>query len=222
MYTFGWLSRNAVTRSGLSATGAERFDYGTPDGYKFFLELGPVSNVDIKYFHNRVPTWNEYMEHGDYDKYWQEQDVLRHLDDITHPILNVAGWFDAEDFYGPTSIYYAIEKNNPNNKSTIVIGPWLHGGWARMDGDYLGNIHFAEKTGEYFRENVEFPFFTYYLKDKGKMDLPEALVFETGTNTWRSYDTWPPSNAVDKNLYFHEGGALSFIPPGENQDMSID
>ena len=220
MYTFGWLSNNARVRSGPSGSRSERFSFGTPDGYNFFLDLGPVSNVDKKYFHKQVPTWNEYMEHGDYDEYWKEQNVLQYLNNIKHPILNVAGWFDAEDFYGPMSIYYEIEKRNPDNKSIIVIGPWLHGGWARMPGDVLGNIRFVEKTGEYFRENVEFPFFNYYLKDKGEMTLPEAIVFETGSNQWKSYDHWPPKEAVEKNLYFHQGGKLSFDPPDEPDKTS--
>jgi putative CocE/NonD family hydrolase len=222
MYTFGWLSNNARVRKGTSATHSARFTYGTPDGYKFFLELGPVSNVDKKYFHKQVPTWNEYMEHGDYDEYWQEKNVLQYLNNITHPILNVAGWFDAEDFYGPMSIYYTMEQKNPNNKSTLVIGPWLHGGWAGMDGDNLGNIQFKEKTGVYFREKIELPFFNYYLKDKGELGLPEALVFETGSNQWRSYDHWPPSESVEKNLYFHADGLISFTPPSEESEQAFD
>ena len=222
MYTFGWLSWNAQTRTGAAEKRSIRFDYGTPDGYKFFLELGPVSNVDKKYFHNRVPTWNEYMQHGDYDEYWKKQDVLQHLNKIKHPILNVAGWFDAEDFYGPMSIYYTIEKKNSNNKSTLVVGPWLHGGWARMAGNSLGNIRFDSKTGVYFRKEVEFPFFNYYLKDKGQLNLPEALVFETGSNQWRSYGQWPPKEAKEKNLYFNAGGKLSFTPPSEKSDQAND
>lgn len=222
MYTFGWLSWNAQTRTGATEKRGIRFDYGTPDGYKFFLELGPVSNVDKKYFHNRVPTWNEYMQHGDYDEYWKKQNVLQHLKNIKHPILNVAGWFDAEDFYGPMSIYYTIEKKNSNNKSTLVVGPWLHGGWARMAGNSLGNIRFDSKTGVYFRKEVEFPFFNYYLKDKGQLNLPEALVFETGSNQWRSYGQWPPKEAKEKNLYFNAGGKLSFTPPSEKSDQAND
>ncbi len=222
MYTFGWLSWNAQTRTGATEKRGIRFDYGTPDGYKFFLELGPVSNVDKKYFHNRVPTWNEYMQHGDYDEYWKKQDVLQHLKNIKHPILNVAGWFDAEDFYGPMSIYYTVEKKNSNNKSTLVVGPWLHGGWARMAGNSLGNIRFDSKTGVYFRKEVEFPFFNYYLKDKGQLNLPEALVFETGSNQWRSYGQWPPKEAKEKNLYFNAGGKLSFTPPSEKSDQAND
>jgi putative CocE/NonD family hydrolase len=222
MYTFGWLSNNARVRAGQTERGADRFSFGTPDGYRFFLELGPVSNVDKIYFHEQVPTWNEYMEHGDYDEYWKEQNVLQYLSHIEHPILNVAGWFDAEDFYGPMSIYYTIEQKNPDNKSILVVGPWLHGGWSRMDGDALGNIRFGSKTGEYFREKVEFPFFLYHLKGKGAPDLPEALVFETGSNEWRSYDHWPPQFAREKNLYFHPEGKLSFSPPLQNTEDAFD
>lgn len=218
MYTFGWLSNNARVRAGQTEQSAARFDYGTPDGYRFFLELGPVSNVDRLYFHNQVPTWNEYMTHVDYDDYWKEQNVLQYLNNITHPILNVAGWFDAEDFYGPMSIYTTIEAKNPDNKSILVVGPWLHGGWAGMDGDVLGNIRFGTKTGEFFRENIEFPFFLYHLKDKGEHNLPEALVFETGSNQWKSYDQWPPKTAVEKNLYFHANGKLAFSPPQDTGD----
>lgn len=222
MYTFGWLSNNARVRAGQTEQRATRFSYGTPDGYRFFLELGPVSNVDKLYFHNQVPTWNEYMEHGNYDDYWKEQNVLQYLNNIKHPILNVAGWFDAEDFYGPMSIYYTIEEKNPDNKSILVVGPWLHGGWSRMDGDALGNIRFESKTGVYYREKVEFPFFLYHLKGKGKIDLPEALVFETGSNQWRSYHQWPPTASQEKNLYFHPNGKLSFSPPDGNTEDASD
>ncbi len=222
MYTFGWLSNNARKRSGQTGESPDRFVYGTPDGYRFFLELGPISNVDKLYFYEQVPTWNEYMEHGDYDKYWKEQNVLQYLNNIKHPILNVAGWFDAEDFYGPMSIYDTIEEKNPDNKSILVVGPWLHGGWARMDGDSLGNIRFGSKTGAYFRERIEFPFFLYHLKGKGDLDLPEALVFETGSNRWRSYDRWPPQAAQEKNLYFFPNGKLSFSPPVQNTEDAFD
>jgi putative CocE/NonD family hydrolase len=222
MYTFGWLSGNARVRKGQSEERSGLFDFGTPDGYNFFLNLGPVSNVDKEYFFKNVPTWNEYMEHGNYDEYWQKQNVLQHLHDIKHPILNVAGWFDAEDFYGPMSIYYTIEKNVPGNKSILVVGPWLHGGWARMDGDSLGNIRFDVKTGEYFREKIELPFFNYYLKDKGDMSLTEAMVFETGSNRWKFYDRWPPQEAVDEEIYFHNSGMLDFSPPSEDSDRAYD
>jgi len=222
MYTYDWLAGSARVRSGPSGTSAGRFRYGTPDGYKFFLELGPIPNVDRFYFQKTVPTWNEYIAHGDYDEYWKKQNVLSYLKNIRHPVLHVAGWFDAEDFYGPLSIYAAVETNNPDNKSTLVVGPWLHGGWASMDGDILGNIRFGVKTGADFREKVELPFFNFYLKDKGMLDLPEALVFETGSNRWVSYDRWPPRRAEEKTIYLRADSKLSFEPPSDPDDRAAD
>ena len=223
MYTFGWLAGNAATRKGPSSTRqSARFDYGTPDGYDFFLRLGPVSNVDRLYFKKQVPTWNEYMEHGSYDEYWKRQDVLQHMKDITPAVLNVAGWFDAEDFYGPMGIYYAIEKNDAKNRSTLVVGPWRHGGWARGTGESLGDIQFDSKTSEYYRKEVEFPFFERHLKAAKIKDLPEAVVFETGRNEWRRYKSWPPANATRKNLYLRARGGLSFTPPAEAKGRGKD
>jgi len=214
MYTFGWLSSAAATREGQSTSNqGVNFDFGTRDGYEFFLGLGSLANVDRLYFDNRVPTWNEYMEHGAYDEYWQRQDVLQHMKDIRPAVLNVAGWFDAEDFYGPMSIYYEIEKNDAANKSTLVVGPWRHGGWSFGAGRGLGEVDFEEDTSIFYREEVEFPFFEAHLRGDGKSDLPEALVFETGLNEWKSYDTWPPTGAVQQELYLHAGGDLSFERP---------
>ncbi len=222
MYTFDWLAGSARVRSGPSGTSAGRWSYGTPDAYKFFMELGPVADADRLYFHKSVPTWNDYMAHGDYDEYWKRQNVLPQLKNIRHAVLHVAGWFDAEDFYGPMNIYRALEANNPVNKSTLVVGPWLHGGWASMDGDVLGNIRFGVKTGVDYREKVELPFFNFYLKDKGTLELPEALVFETGSNRWVSYDRWPPKHSGERKLYLRANGSLSFEPPPESDDRAAD
>jgi putative CocE/NonD family hydrolase len=222
MYTFDWLAGSARVRSGPAGTSAGRFRYGTPDGYQFFLELGPILNVDRKYFQETVPTWNDYVAHGDYDEFWKKQNVLPHLKNIRHPVLHVASWFDAEDFFGPMSIYREVEANNPVNKSTLVVGPWQHGGWASTDGDVLGNIRFGVKTGVDYREKVELPFFNFYLKDKGTLDLPEALVFETGSNRWVSYDRWPPRQTEAKKLYLRAEGKLSFEPPPESGDRAAD
>lgn len=223
MYTFHWLASNAASRSGpAERRGEPVFKYGTPDGYQFFLDLGPVANVNKRYFKNRVPTWNEYMQHGTYDEYWKKRDALRYLKDIEHPVLNVAGWFDAEDFYGPMSIYYTIENEVPNNKSTLVVGPWLHGGWAGGSGESLGDIRFGSNTAEYYRRQVELPFFQYHLKDQGEPNPAEAIVFETGSNQWRSYDHWPPKKTKTKNLYLQDGGRLSFAPPTDESESALD
>ena len=213
MYAFSWLSRNAQVRDGLTTERVKAFDYGTPDGYRFFLELGPIANVNERYFNYSVPTWNEFMAHGTYDDYWQDQVVLPHLREIDHAILNVGGWFDAEDFYGPMSIYYEIEDRNPRNESVLAVGPWLHGGWNRMTGESLGDVAFGSKTSEYFQREIHLPFFRHHLKGAPDPKLPEAYVFETGSNMWKKYDDWPPQEAIARKLYLRADASLSFDGP---------
>ncbi len=218
MYAFSWLSGNARPRDGLTTERGRRFDYGTPDGYNFFMRAGTAAGIDSLYFHDEVPAWRDFIEHPNYDEYWQRQGVLKDLNDIQPAVLNVAGWFDSEDFYGPMSIYYTMEENHPGaNRNTLTVGPWLHGGWRRMPGDSLGHIAFGQPTSEYFQEEVQFPFFQHYLKGADDWDAPEAVVFETGANQWRTYDAWPPAAAVERKLYFHADGRLAFEPPSEAQ-----
>jgi putative CocE/NonD family hydrolase len=154
------------------------------------------------------------MEHGTYDEFWQARNLRPHLKNIKTAVMTVGGWYDAEDLFGPLQIYHEVERNNPGIFNVLVLGPWYHGGWSRIDGDKIGNVNFYAKTSEYYRENIELPFLKHFLKDDPKLDLPEAYVFETGTAQWRRYDSWPPKNAREKALYFHEGGRLSFEPPG--------
>ena len=221
MYAFAWLSNNARRRDEPTEQRSRRFDYGTPWGYDFFLDIGPVSNINELFFHNDVPAWNEFMEHGTYDAYWQDQNALLSLDNITHPVLNVAGWFDAEDFYGPTSIYYTLEEKNRINQSTLVVGPWLHGGWRSQSGESLGCIDFESPTSETFQSEVQYPFFTHYLRDEGDWDTTEAKVFETGSNEWKSYDRWPPPGVERTPLYFRADGKLSWDPPPEGSAGAV-
>jgi putative CocE/NonD family hydrolase len=222
MYAFSWLSNNARPRAGPTERRPARFDYGTPWGYKFFLEAGSAARIDEQYFRGEVQAWTDFIEHGTYDEYWKRQNVLQHLDGIRHPVLNVAGWFDAEDFYGPMSIYYTIEEKNPGNQSTLVVGPWRHGGWRSMDGDRLGCIEFGSKTSRYFQTEIQYPFFRYHLKGEGEWHAPEAVVFVTGSNEWRQHDRWPPAEAVPTNLYLRADGTLSFEAPRESGDTAFD
>ena len=218
MYTFSWLLHAAKPRNEIARKHLESFDFQTTDGYSFFLNIGPLKNVNEKYFHHLIPTWNDYMRHGDYDAYWRKQNCLPHLQNIDHPVLVVAGWFDAEDFYGPMNVYDAIEMQNSNNKTTLVVGPWKHSGWNWMAGDRLGDIAFGQSTGVYFRQQIEFPFFTRYLKDETDLNLPEVLVFESGSNQWRSYDGWPPDNVVERNLFLHRNGNIAFHAPHHSEN----
>ena len=201
----------------------KRFDFGTTDAYKFFLELGPVANAQKKYFKGKNKYWNDVTTHGTYDQFWQARNALPHLKKITPAVMVVGGWFDAEDLYGPLNIYKTIEKNNPGD-NILVMGPWSHGQWARGDGESLGAIHFGSNTSVWYRENAELPFFNFYLKNKGVLKLPEATVFRTGANEWKSFEQWPPKDLQSRSLYFHEKGKLSFDPPkasGESFDEYV-
>ena len=220
MYAFAWMSQNARARSAPTDQPVGRFDYGTPDGWDFFMRLGAAANAR-KFFADEVPTWNDYMTHGTYDEYWQSRNVPKDLKNINHPVLIVAGWFDAQDFYGPFRMYKTMLENNPRNKTYIIMGPWLHGGYERMDGDTLGNISFVSKTGVYFREQAELPFFNYYLKDKGELKLAPVTAFETGRNAWHSLQKWPPA-AETLNLYLDDKWKLSVGRPPTSAGQAFD
>jgi putative CocE/NonD family hydrolase len=188
------------------------FDYGTKDGYEFYLNAGPIGNL-TKYLEGRSALWDDQLHHDTYDDYWKTRNLAPHMKNIHCAVLTVGGWFDAEDLQGPFTTFHSIDKNNPGIFNGLVIGPWVHGGWGRYDGDHLGRVEFAANTGDYYRSNILFPFFEQYLKGNGDAKLPKAYVFETGTNVWRKYSAWPPKNAEPKTLYFHANGGLSFDPP---------
>jgi putative CocE/NonD family hydrolase len=191
------------------------FDHGTPDGYDFFLKLGPLANADVKYFKGEVAFWNEALKHPNYDAFWQARNVRRHLKDIKPAVLTVGGWFDAENLFGALETFKKVEANRPPAANHLVMGPWVHGGWGRAPGDALGPVTFNAKTSEYYREQVILPFFEHHLKDKDDPKLPKALAFETGTNRWRRFDAWPPKEGERRTLYFHPDGKLAFAPPAD-------
>jgi len=192
----------------------EQFKFDRYDTYDWYLGLGALSNVNARYLHGKIPSWNDFANHPDYDRFWQRQTMVPYLKSVVVPTLNVAGWWDQEDFYGPVRIYEALEKYDTGHKNYLVVGPWNHGGWARGPGDKLGAIPFGSATGAYFREKIQAPWFAYWLKDKGTLSFPEAQTFEAGSNQWRGWEAWPPKAGVaEKNLYFHADGKLSFDPP---------
>ena len=211
-HNFNFMASFGRPRPEPTKDGWRRFDHGTPDGYQFFMELGPLKNADELHFKGDVPFWTQTTHHPNYDEFWQSRNILPHLTNVAPAVMTVGGWYDAEDLYGPLNIYRSIEAKNPGIFNILVMGPWVHGGWARTEGDAVGNARFGEKTSLFYRTNIELPFFNYYLKDRGESDLPEAYVFETGANRWRKFDHWPPAppHAQEKHLYLREGGKLSF------------
>jgi putative CocE/NonD family hydrolase len=194
------------------------FDFKTPDGYEFYLKMGPLANADKEYFKGNIEFWDDLMSHGTYDAFWQARNLRPHLKNIKAAVMTVGGWYDAEDLFGALNTFKAVEKNNPGISNMLVMGPWAHGGWSRGDGDHLGNVSFHGKASEFYRDQIELPFLKHFLKDEGKFDEPKAYVFEGGTDQWRKYDAWPPKNAVEKSLYLHAGGKLSFEPPAEGEN----
>jgi hypothetical protein len=198
------------------------FDRGTNDGYDFYLRLGPVRNANEKYFKHSMPFWDDMMKHDIKDSFWIERNIRPHLKNIKPAVMTVGGWFDAENLFGALEVYRAIEKLSPGATNILVMGPWIHGGWGGDKGDVLGDVRFDSNTAEFYRENIELPFFNYYLKDKGTIELPEAYVFETGRNIWRKFDTWPPRGVIQKSLYLRADGRLSFEPPVDVADTAYD
>ena len=216
-HAFRFLSRFGQTLEEPTRMRSLPFDYKTPDGYEFYLKLGPLANAEKRHFKGKINFWKELMEHGDYDAFWQARDILPHLNNVKTAVMTVGGWFDAEDLYGPLKIYASVEEKNPDGFNALVMGPWAHGGWSRGDGDHLGHVRFHAKTSEFYRNNIELPFLKHFLKDAEDPNLPEAYVFETGTCQWRRYDSWPPEKAKDQSLYFRAHGKLSFQPPGADE-----
>lgn len=200
----------------------DRYMYNDkPDGYAFFLDLGPLANADARHFKGDVAFWNEMMKHPDYDEWWKARDIRPHLKDVRPAVLNVGGWYDAENLFGPLETYRAVEASTPKATNVLVMGPWLHGGWAGGDGASLGPVAFNSNTAEYYRENIEYPFFRSILKG-GDAPLPEARVFETGTNQWREFDAWPPKAAKPKTLYLAAEGRVTFSPPEPGAATAFD
>ena len=201
----------------------KQFGFDRYDTYGWYLALGPLSNVNALLFHGKIPTWNDFVEHPDYDDFWKRQTMIPHIRDVRVPTLNVAGWWDQEDFYGPLAIYAALEKHDSKNLNRLVVGPWNHGGWTGKAGDKLGDISFDSATAKYFRRDVQAPFFAAHLKGRPGLDLPEALTFEAGSNRWRRWDAWPPIARTERrSLYTGPGGRLSFDAPRDTAADASD
>jgi len=199
-----------------------KFDFDRFDTYQWYLRLGALSNVNKNYLHGTLPTWNDFVSHPNYDAFWKQQAMSYLLTKPKVPNLNVAGWWDQEDFYGPMKIYDILEKADPDHLNYLVAGPWNHGGWGHGPGRALGEIPFGSDTALYFRQKIEAPWFAYWLKNKGSLPLKEALLFQTGSDKWVQFDSWPPREAAARELYFREDGKLAFEPPQSSATRAFD
>ncbi|HEY3743188.1 MAG TPA: CocE/NonD family hydrolase [Bryobacteraceae bacterium] len=189
------------------------FQFGTPDGYEFYLNMGSLANADEKYFKHQQPYWTEHIKHTTYDETWQSRAVWKYLSGIKPAVMLVGGWYDTEDPQGVLRQFDFIEQHAPPSVDMLVMGPWNHGGFSRGDGDRLGNVNFGSKTALYYREQIELPFFNYFLKGKGSGKFPKAYLFETGENQWRKFDTWPPADTKPQQVFLDRAGSLAWQKP---------
>jgi len=196
------------------------FQFETYDTYQWYLDLGPLSNINAKYLHGSIPYWNSTIEHPDYDEFWKKEAWVNQLHASTVPNLNVAGFWDQEDPWGPWQIFRHAGEHDPDHTNFIVAGPWFHGQWRSAKGEGIGIIPFGgHETAREFRENIEAPFFRYYLHGKGEKPAWQASTFQSGSNTWHTYAVWPPKETQQTNLYLHADGTLSFTAPSASRGV---
>jgi putative CocE/NonD family hydrolase len=212
-HAFRWLNSNAQTRGKPTTERTKPNPLPSLDGYKMFLEAGTVEEIDRRFLKDSVPFWKEMMQHPNRDEFWKKRDLRPHLRQVAPAVMVVTGWYDAEDLFGSFKTYQSIETQNPSVNNVLVVGPWVHGGWASGDGDQLGKVPFGSKTAAFYRAEIEFPFFERHLKGKELPLAAEATLFETGSNAWRTFNKWPPKEATPRTLFLREGGKLAFEPP---------
>jgi len=193
------------------------FEFGTEDGYAFYLALGPLSNGDEKYYKYSNRYFTDLLKHTAYDDFWQTRSLVPHFHDIQPAVLVVGGWYDAEDLQGPLKLFRNASTRSPKSPVSIVMGPWVHGGWHGRESNHLGEVEFGQNSAAFFQESIETPFFEKWLKEGNDPKLPVAWVFETGRNEWRMFNAWPPAAAQKRTLYLRQNGGLSFDPPQQSE-----
>jgi putative CocE/NonD family hydrolase len=196
------------------------FPFPQFDLYDWYLRLGSLKHVNERYFHGTIPTWNNFVAHPAYDSFWKTNSTLSYVKYPAIPQLHVGGYYDQEDLNGPQLMYGAMEKRDTFNRNYIVLGPWYHGEWESPRGDSLGKIAFGSNTSAWFKE-LQKKWFDYWLRGIGDGKFDEANCFQTGSNVWKTYSSWPPREAVVQNLYAGAGGRASFVAPTASTGGSV-
>ena len=182
------------------------------------MQNDKLKPINEKYLKGKIPTWNRFVQHPDYDSFWQKNSPLSYMSFPQVPLLHVGGYFDQEDIMGPQLMYAHLEKKDSNNRNAIVLGPWNHGQWARPVADSLGKIAFGSNTAAWFQA-LQKKWFDYWLKGKGDGQFAEAYAFQTGTNTWQEFESWPPKKSTQRKLFAHSDGTASFDSPTSGEGM---
>lgn len=217
---FGFYSGFGKPRPKPTTIGSAGFNFKVRDNYKFFLEAASLKKL-AALMGDSIQFWKEMYAHPNYDTWWQARDARRAMYNVKPAMLVVGGLFDAEDCYGAWNLYKAIEKQNPSANNKIVMGPWSHGQWSSGDGSFLGNVKFGMNTAHWYQNNIEIPFFNYYLKGKGEVEkIPEATIFFSGENQWKKLDQWPPAAMQSKDIFLTENGGLSWTAPAGKESFS--
>jgi len=199
-----------------------RFPFDQVDTYEFFMDLGPLSNMNTRYLHGVSPTWDNFLAHATYDEFWKTGGTLQHLTEVRVPTLNVVGWWDAENLGGALDIYDKVEPLDSKQINRLVVGPWSHGQWARGPNTNLGDYEFGSDTVKFYQQEIEAKFFAHYLKDEGKLNLAEATMFQTGSNQWKTYKAWPPVDKVAmQDFYLRADGRLSGASPSKKDGAFV-
>jgi uncharacterized protein len=216
MDAFSFYSGFGKPRPKPTMVGEDSYDFKSEDNYDAFLKVGAIKNF-TKLMGDSIAFWKDLMAHPNYDDWWKARNPRNFVTNIKPAMLTVGGLFDAEDCYGTWNLYKAIEQKNANIDNKLVMGPWFHGGWARGNGSYLGNVRFGSKTSEYYQQNIEIPFFNFYLKLQGTTrEIAKATIFFSGENEWRKFEQWPPNNTQTKNAFLKANGKLSILTDKEN------
>ena len=209
LLSYNFFSVFGKPRPELTKNWVRGYQYDSPDAYNFFLNIGPIKNLNEKILHNEIPFWNEVSQHSNYDEFWKSRNTRQHFNSVKPAVMTVGGWFDGENLFGALQTYKSIEMKNQNAFNILVMGPWRHGGWSRTDGSSMGDLNFDSNTSEYFQKNLELPFFNFFLKNKGNNKFAEATVFEVGKNHWHFSDSWPIKNQDTIKFFINNKNKLS-------------
>ncbi len=213
---FNFYSGFGKPRPKPTTIGSDGYDFKSEDNYTAFLKVGALKNF-TKLMGDSIAFWKDMMAHPNYDSWWKARNTRNFVNNVKPAMLTVGGTFDAEDCYGAWNLYKAIEQKNSNIDNKLVMGPWFHGGWARGNGSYLGNVRFGSNTSEYYQQNIEIPFFNFYLKLQGTTrEIAEATIFFSGENEWRKFEQWPPKNIENKNAFLNTNGKINILTDKEN------